>query len=463
MNLLRSREFLPAVGLGLLFWFTAPTTTFAQGISSGSGSGTGTGRESGGAGATGTGAEAGGLGATSGRPSSFPPLLNLDPRLERGGPRPDPMLVPRITIPESARGTFTTEENALVRDALAITDPGERSLALVRLARSSIFLGRPDLGHNAIFRGAEDSLRETNPTIRDQRLTNVIIGALALAEEHMREIAVAQASPDVIPVLPAPKNIDRKSNLERGRSEWQLAYELAFQIRNRSARTENLYRIVESESLGSSVLVRESFRLSQVRPDPTKIPPLTRDFADQFLVLAIKQAMTIERPALRDRALVAIASNAAASGQFDRAIEAARSIPQPEVRTDGFLKIAENEAVFGQQEAATLAYSEAAKAISMVPNADPREILVGVLIDSLIAFGRFDDARASVVLYSNPANPPIALAAVAESQGKRNRAESAREWIAKEPSAELRSLLYRKLNDGVLASEEQKRAAALAR
>jgi hypothetical protein len=55
------------------------------------------------------------------------------------------------------------------------------------------------------------------------------------------------------------------------------------------------------------------------------------------------------------------------------------------------------------------------------------------------------------------------LAAVAESRGRRNLAQSAQEWIASEPSAELRPLLYRKLNDGMLAAFEQKRSAELSR
>ena len=158
-----------------------------------------------------------------------------------------------------------------------------------------------------------------------------------------------------------------------------------------------------------------------------------------------------------------IASNAATSGQFARALEAVRAVPQPEVRTDGFLKIAENQVYFGHPDDATSTYAEAARSIAEVPNADPRETLVGVLIDSLISFGRFDDARASTVLYSNPANPAIALAAVAESQGRRRLSESARKWIAAEPSADLRSFLYRKLNDGVLYEVEQRRSSELSR
>jgi hypothetical protein len=465
MNLLRTHRTLPALGLGLTLLFFATPSTFAQGPASGSGAGTGTGASAGSAGSTGTGTESGaGLGTTSGRAVRQGGGFDMEALPGRpGSPRIDPMLIPRIVQPGSAEGLFGKDEPPLVREALAISDPGERSLAMVRIARTSIFLGRPDLGHIAIFQAAKDSVLEPNDTLRDQRLVNVIQSALYLAEEHMREVALIQSGAEGGPVLPAPINTDRKSNLERGRQEWEMAYELSFAIKNRSARSETLYRVVESESLGSSSLVREPFRLAGGRPDPLKLPAITRDFSEGLLVSAIRHAQTIQRPIWRDRALVTIGTNAGASGQFARALDAARAIPQPEVRTDAMLKIAEDQVIFGRQNDATATYAEAAKAISEVPNTDPRETLVGVLIDSLIAFGRFDDARASTALYSNPANPPIALAAVAESQGRRNLADSARKWIEAETSPELRSLLYRKLNDGVLASIEQRRSAELSR
>jgi hypothetical protein len=452
-----------------------PSLTFAQGLGSGSGSGTGTGRESGGFGATGTGMESGGLGATSGRRQSFPFIPPLDPLPGINGPRIDPELIPlEVNLNSPSEILFDKEEPLLVREALGITDPGERSLALVRIARTSIFLERPDLGHIAVVRAAQDSLLETNDTIRDQRLVNVIQAMLGLAEEHMREVVIVPNASKIVPPLPKgvtlpkgvilPKglNLDRDSNLKRGSSEWVLAYRIAFRIKNQSARAEMLYRVVESESVGSRDLVREPARLSDSGlPDPNKLAPNIRNFADRLLVMSIEQARTIERPAFRDRALVTITSNAASSAQFERAAQAAGSIPQPEVRSDGFLKLAENLTAFGRVKEATEAYSNAAQAVAAVPNQDPRDILVGVLIDSLIASGRFEDARASVVLYTNPANPAIALAAVAESQGKRELGDSARAWISKESDPVLRSLLYRKLNDGLLYSIEQKRASEL--
>lgn len=454
----------PALGLGLTLILAMAPPAPAQQPSSGSGAGTGTGTSAGGFGSTGTGTESGGLGATSGRPFMRPGGGTGPGSPFPTGPRLDPMESPRVMVPGEVKRLIGKDREELMRDALAIVDPGERSLALVRVARTSIFLGDPDFGHVAVFKAAEDAQLVPDDTLRDQRIVNVIEAAMALAEEHMRDIRSFEGAPES-PGMPAPlrPETDRKRSLERGRQEWDLAFRLSFAVRNPSARTEALYGVVESESLGSSALVREPFRLRGERPDPTKLPALIRTFSDSLLATAIEHATRIERPIWRDRSLVAIATNASISGQFARASESAHTIQQPEVRTDALLKVAENQAIFGQPAAATKTYQEIARTISEVPTRDPRETLVGVLIDSLIAFGRFDDARAATVLYANPANPPIALAAVAESQGRRNLAASAQEWIAREPSPELRSLLYRKLNDGLVAAFEQRRSAELSR
>jgi hypothetical protein len=450
-----------ALGLGLIIVIGSARSSPAQRVSSGSGAGTGTGQEAGGLGATGTGAESGGLGATSGRPfqrpAGGPGMGGQFP----SGPRPEPMERPRVVNPGEVERLFGKDEPPLVAEALKITDPGERALALVRIARTSIFLGRPDLGHIAVFQAAKDCVQANDATARDQAIVSTVQAALALAEEHMRDVVSVDANRDIVPDLPKPINTDRASNLERGRQEWDLAFRLAFEIRNRSSRTETLFRVAESESLGSSSLVREPARLLGTRPDAGKLPATTRGFSDRLLKTAIEHAAQIERPVWRDRAMVAIATNASVSGQFDRAEEAALAIPQPEVRTDALLRIAENQVVFGRPDYATQTYAQAAKTIAEVPVADPRETLVGVLIDSLIAYGRFDDARASTVLYANPSNPPIALSAIAESQGRRGLSASAQKWIEAEQDSGLRSLLYRKLNDGVLYSVEQKRAAEL--
>jgi hypothetical protein len=85
-------------------------------------------------------------------------------------------------------------------------------------------------------------------------------------------------------------------------------------------------------------------------------------------------------------------------------------------------------------------------------------VLAGVLIDSLISVGRFDDARACIVLYPDESRRLIALGAVAESQGRRGSGLAALQWInAMTATSNDRSWLYRKVNNGIVAAIEDNR------
>ena len=85
-------------------------------------------------------------------------------------------------------------------------------------------------------------------------------------------------------------------------------------------------------------------------------------------------------------------------------------------------------------------------------------MLTGFLIDSLISTGRFDDARACVVIYPELSEKLVALGAVAEQQGRRGSAEAARRWIANEIPEQYRPTLYRRVVAGVLWTIEQNRS-----
>ena len=63
--------------------------------------------------------------------------------------------------------------------------------------------------------------------------------------------------------------------------------------------------------------------------------------------------------------------------------------------------------------------------------------ITGYLVDSLISTGRFEDARACLVLYPTEAERFVALGAIAESQGRRGSADAARDWIARDVPAGL--------------------------
>src|SRR5205807_4976509 len=112
----------------------------------------------------------------------------------------------------------------------------------------------------------------------------------------------------------------------------------------------------------------------------------------------------------------------------------------------------------GDPKGATSTYKEAALAVASIPLDDPRDVLTGVLIDNLISVGRFEDARASVNLYSSVPLKMIALGAIAESQGRRGAAAEALAWINREVPAQYRSQLYRRVSNGVVSTIEQNRS-----
>ena len=80
-----------------------------------------------------------------------------------------------------------------------------------------------------------------------------------------------------------------------------------------------------------------------------------------------------------------------------------------------------------------------------------RGVLTGYLVDSLISTGRFEDARACLVIYPTASERFVAMGAVAESEARRGSAERARQWIASDAPPAWRPVLYRRVNSGVLA------------
>src|SRR5439155_20320926 len=112
----------------------------------------------------------------------------------------------------------------------------------------------------------------------------------------------------------------------------------------------------------------------------------------------------------------------------ERARAIARQIPLPEVRLNALLKIAQTQALRGDPDGATTTYHEAAVTVATIRETDIRSVLAGVLVDSLISVGRFEDARRSIALYPDEPSRVVALGAIAESQGERGAGRSALEW-----------------------------------
>ena len=450
-------------------------------LSSGSGAGTGTGEESGRASRFGSGSgptrnlllpgndPRDRTGVDSLRPPRF---INPDEAVPRGPGAtttfPDDLkLFPRYTNPapdgKSSAIELSTVQPKQLEEARRITTPGDRSMALQRIASAAIFSNQLPLAHAASAEAIDPALQEEVPLVRDQRLIAIVTTLNYLAEAHLREGKTDLSIPDVNEKpAPTPKT-DRPVLIRRAMVEWARASRVSGLIANPTYRSEMRYRVIDNQAYGSQTVVNE-FPIGEGAQNQTATANPGSAFnglPDRILQDAAQEAMKIERPVWRDRALVSIAQAASASRQFRRGLIVSRMIPQPEVRTDALVKIAEAQARHDDPKGATATYREAALAVAAIPLDDPRAILAGVLIDNLISVGRFEDARVTIVLYPDNGRRLVALGAIAESQGRRGAAETARTWIAREVPTQYQSELYRRVNAGILFAIEQNRSRDL--
>jgi hypothetical protein len=286
--------------------------------------------------------------------------------------------------------------------------------------------------------------------------------------------APVTANPPVpvpVPVpVPAPpaealtKRPDINVTIRMARLEWNRAVYLASNIGNPTYRSEMLYKVAESVASGSASLAIDFGRGSESEATTKRQGPATGDrndtyrkLADVLLVDSWEVANKIDRLIWKYRAMVRIALSAADSRQYLRAVELSRGIDNAEARAEAMLILAESESRQKQDQAASTAYELAAEAVASVSQDGLRGVLAGFLVDSLIATGRFGDARACIELYPAESQRLVALGAIAESQGRRGLAESARRWITIEVAEQYRPTLYRRVTSGVLWAMEQNR------
>jgi hypothetical protein len=354
----------------------------------------------------------------------------------------------------------------MLTDARRIVAPGDRSLTLQRIAAAAIFSNQLPLAHTALAEATDAALLEPVDLVRDQRLIAIVTTLNYLAEAHLREGKVEYSVSDKTdPAVDTPRadtaRADRTTLIRRAQIEWERAGIVARRISDPTFRSEILYRVVDNQSYGSQTIVSEFPAPTDSRSRSSDPGALFDGLPDRILEDAARVALLIERPVWRDRGLVQITQAAASSRQFRRALAVARLIPQPEVRTDALLHLAEAQARHDDPTGATSSYREAALAVASIPLNDPRSVLAGVLIDSLISVGRFEDARRSIGLYPDAWNRLIALGAIAESQGQRGLTDQANAWIAREVPPEQRPELYRRVIQGALRAIEQNRSHEL--
>jgi hypothetical protein len=464
-------------------------------------------------------------------------------------------------MPNAPEGAMEKLDAKLLDDSRRITDPGERALALYRTAKAKIFAHEFQDAHIALVEAGEAVMQVPPGLIRDLRLRGIASTLLDLAHEQVQEGMLKDLGTGEVDRRALRALDERMASLRGAEDEWKRAARLAATIQNHNFRSEQLYRVVDSEAIesqtightiqqatpeynlqllpkvydvkeipaegkdlvivaavgqalhfrifddgGHKVVETDEATLKEQTPKDEEsqaelgrrieglkktleplwpphvstpaekvqiifavlplvghLPTVTRydlwgqgqgllDFADRALVNAQAHADLITRPVWRDRALLEVTGKAAYSDQFPRALEIARTIPDPEIRTDALVRVAEGLARRNYGPPATQVYAEAAQAVSEVPDDDIRGVIAGVLIDSLIATGRFDDARRCVVLMPDVTRQIVALGAVAESQGKRFLSDRARQWIDREAPPEYRAMLRRKVEDGELSA-----------
>lgn len=492
----------PTLGLALAITLLSASSSSAQPLSSGSGVGTGTGASGGAArNSTGTGFESGtGLllpGANTYISPSGPGGHLLSPGRSSGAgaagmgpgaattfPGEMPVLQPNVAldsglISNAAAGATVTDRH--LDYARRIPNPADRSLTLSRIASGATASGQLDVAETALNEASAGGMLIPTGMVRDQRMISIIIALMNLGDARLREgradaaipptdtgpattatTTTTPAAPAAATATPTHAKPTRVALIRQSQADWLRAADLAQRIGNPTYRSEFMYRVADSMAYGGQTIVNE------FPPPETGLVPSTDGWnrsydglPDRMLQLAANLCARIERPVWRDRGLVSVASAAAESRQFPRALSVARMIPQPEVRTDALLKIAEIQARRNDLKGATATYGEAARAIASIPLDDPRAVLAGVLIDNLIAVGRFDDARASIALYPDNPRRLVALGAIAESQGLRGSAGSALAWINRDVPAEHRSQLYRRVSNGVVISIEHNRSRDL--
>ncbi len=455
------------------------------GLSSGTGQGTGTGRS---AGVQHSGSESASGSGPQGRPSENEQTPGLNVGQDRGGRMGGPgqgrqspgsrsiPLGPGVNVrfpDDPALGPLLSDERPseagsvspaqvapdLIQNVRRITNTYDRSRAFQELAREAILSNQLLVAHRTLGEAAEAALSEQNSLRHDQLIIEVITTTGLLSETLIREgrtqLTMLEAAEGTNEAL--PRRLNPRMSIRLARLEWQRAAVLARVIINPTYRSEYLGRVTEGLGRDSSRIILEYVRRTDLDNAPQTEKMSDSDLkeieqsADQFLVEAERVAGEIQRPIWKNSALERTAINAGESQQYARAFSIARSIENAEARSQALILVAESQCRHRQTEAATKTYSEVAEAVARIDQAGLRGVLAGYLVDSLISTGRFEDARACLVLYPTESERYVALGAIAENEGSRGSPDSAREWITRNVRPEYRSALFRRVNNGVLS------------
>lgn len=372
----------------------------------------------------------------------------------------DPSIAPFLMMEHTGRsstgeigGLRITPE--MIETAKLISEPGERGRILLQIARGAILNNQLRLAHRAIEDAATAAGDERNDLIHDQLVISIVTTAGLLSDGLLRESKPQiRLFPDEAADEKAPTRMTGDLAIRVARLEWRRAAHMAAQIRNPTYRSEYIARAVENMAVGSAVVALEYAVPPSERGPKVSDEQRTAyaDQADDILEEGAEIAQRIERPIWKNRAMERLAASAGESGQYARATDLADRIRNAEARARALVLVAEFQARKGRNDNATRSYNLAAEAVASVQQRGLRGVLAGILVDSLISSGRFEDARASLVLYPSDAERFVAMGALAESLGLRRMADDARAWIDRDVPVQYRSTLYRRLNNGLLRS-----------
>jgi len=470
------RAGFPAIVIASLAFGLAPPLAAQNdsGLSSGSGSGTGTGRSAGVFPPPGT---RGSLGRP-GRGASGPPVREDSGR--RGGDvsygpginvqfPDDPGLAPFLSLEErepTAGGRTPPRINSdMIDTAKRMTEPGERGRILLQITRGAILGNQLKMANTALVESATAAEEEQNTLIHDQLVISIVTTAGLLSDALLREAKpqLAIFADDRNEAIPSTR-LESDAAIRLARLEWRRSVYMAARIKNPTYRSEYLDRAIENMANGSATIAIEYARpLAEDARDKDKKEAVEKHAeytkqSDEVLLEAVQAAQQIQRPIWKNHALERIAVAAGMSSQYERATRIAAGIENAEARARALVLVAESQARSNQNDAATESYNLVGEAVSSIQQNGLRGVLAGILIDSLISTGRFDDARASLVLYPSDSERFVAMGAIAESQGVRRMGNEAREWIDRDVPQAYRSTLYRRLSNGLLRAISEDRA-----
>jgi hypothetical protein len=466
---------LPATLIASLALGLAPPASAQNdsGLSSGSGTGTGTGRSAGVYPPPGT------RGPLLG-PGRGSPLQDLPGDAARRGDAgvpygpginvefpDDPGLAPFLSLEEpeapSRTGLKITQE--MIDTAKNLPEAGERGRVLLQITRGAVLGNQLTTANTALVEAAAAAAaEERNALIHDQLIISLVTTAGLLSEALLREAKPQGvfAADDIRNEAIAAAKLDPDVAIRLARLEWRRSVHMAAQIKNATYRSEYLERSIENMGNGSATIALEYVKPGVESADPAKPEDEKvagyRKQADEILLEAVEAAQLIQRPIWKNQALERVAVAAGQSEQFDRATEIADKIENAEARARALVLVAESQARQGQDKAATQSYNLVGQAVARIQQNGLRGVLAGILVDSLISTGRFEDARASLVLYPSDSERYVAMGAIAQSQGERRMAAEARAWIDRDVPSEYRSTLYRRLSNGMLRAISEDRA-----